>query len=124
MGNPFTSWTRKLRGDDASSGSLPSTVSAPRALELVAEGATLLDVREPQEWRGGHAPLAVHIPLGQLSTRAHRLPSDKPVVVVCASGSRSKVAAGQLRSAGYSATSLSGGMTAWQAAGGNVRAGR
>ncbi|MGO1341150.1 MAG: rhodanese-like domain-containing protein [Cellulosimicrobium funkei] len=43
------------------------------------------------------------------------------VVVVCASGMRSRTAARQLRSLGYAATSLSGGLGAWQAAGGAVR---
>lgn len=100
---------------------LPGTVRADRAMALVADGATLVDVREPAEWRSGHASGARHIPLGRLAAEARRLPKDRPVVVVCASGSRSRVAASQLRSEGFQATSLSGGMTAWRAAGGQVR---
>lgn len=103
---------------------VPHTISATRALEMVADGATLVDVRESNEWRSGHAPRAVHIPLAQVASQTRRIPAHLPVVVMCASGSRSAVAARQLRSAGYRATSLSGGITAWQAAGGAVRTGR
>lgn len=99
---------------------LPHAVHADRALTLLEEGAVLVDVREPAEWKSGHAPRAKHIPLGKLATEARRLPQDKVIVVVCASGSRSRSAASQLRSAGYQATSLSGGMMAWRAAGGPV----
>jgi rhodanese-related sulfurtransferase len=120
MGNPFSALFGRHR-DDAS---LPASISAEQALTLVADGATLVDVREPAEWRSGHAPRAIHIPLGQLPQRSGRLPTDRPVVVVCASGSRSRTAAKQLRAAGMEATSLSGGLSAWQAVGGSVRAGR
>ena len=96
-------------------------LTAARALELVADGATLVDVRESHEWKSGHAPRAVHIPLGQIDQGARRLQKSRPVVVVCASGMRSRTAAGQLRSLGYEATSVSGGMAAWQRAGGEVR---
>lgn len=103
---------------------LPSAIHAARALELVADGATLVDVRETSEWRSGHAPRALHIPLSQVEAQSRRIAADKPVVVMCASGSRSRVAAGQLRKAGFRATSLSGGIGAWRAAGGSVRTGR
>lgn len=103
---------------------LPAAVSAGRALELVEEGATLVDVRERSEWRTGHAPHAVHIPLGSLEAQARRISTQRPVVVMCQSGSRSRTGVHILRTAGYRATSLSGGITAWQAAGGVVRTGR
>lgn len=99
---------------------LPSSVRVDRALALIDEGAVLVDVREQGEWRSGHAPRARHIPLGKLATEARRLPKDAVVVVMCASGSRSKTGAAQLRSAGFQATSLSGGIMAWRAAGGPV----
>ena len=108
---------RLLRRD---ADALPRTVRADAALALVASGATLVDVREPHEWRAGHARGARHVPLGRLAAEARRLPTDAPVVVMCASGARSRVAAGQLRAAGYRAASLGGGLAAWQAAGGSV----
>ncbi|MDO8121693.1 rhodanese-like domain-containing protein [Isoptericola sp. b490] len=100
---------------------LPKNVRVDRALELVADGAQLVDVREQSEWRSGHAPQARHIPMGRLTNDARRLKQDVPVVVMCASGSRSRTAAAQLRSMGYQATSLSGGLAAWRMAGGAVR---
>lgn len=111
----------RLLRRDGDPDALPSTVRVDRALTLLEDGAVLVDVREPAEWRSGHAPAARHIPLGRLAAEARRLPKDRPVVVVCASGSRSRVAASQLRSGGFRATSLAGGMAAWRAAGGQVR---
>ena len=96
-------------------------MTAARALELTQAGATLVDVRETHEWKSGHAPRAVHIPLGQIDQGARRLQKGRPVVVVCASGMRSRTAAKQLRALGFEAASLSGGMPAWQRAGGEVR---
>jgi len=100
---------------------LPHTVRVDRALALLDEGAVLVDVREPAEWRSGHAPQARHIPLARLASEGGRLRKDRPVVVVCASGARSRSGAAQLRSMGYQATSLAGGMAAWRSAGGKVR---
>ncbi|WP_225755113.1 rhodanese-like domain-containing protein [Actinotalea sp. Marseille-Q4924] len=99
---------------------LPHTVRVDRAIDLLDDGAVLVDVREKDEWRTGHAPQARHIPLGRLQTESRRLPKDVPVVVMCASGMRSRGAAAQLRAAGYRATSLSGGLAAWRTAGGRV----
>ncbi len=99
---------------------LPRSVRADAARALVDGGATLVDVREPHEWRAGHARAARHVPLARLETETRRLPKDAPVVVMCATGARSRVAAAQLRSSGYRATSLAGGLAAWQAAGGSV----
>lgn len=111
---------KRLFGAGPSDGSLRPTVKAAQAVELVAGGATLVDVRESAEWRTGHAPRAVHIPLGQIGQGTRRLQKARPVVVVCASGMRSRTGAQQLRDLGYQATSVSGGMAAWRRAGGEV----
>lgn len=97
---------------------LPGAIAAHRAVELVQEGAVLVDVRENHEWKAGHARGAVHIPLGRLATSTSRIPTGRPVVVVCASGNRSRAGAATLRDQGFNATSLKGGMHAWQNAGG------
>jgi len=112
---------RSLFGGEPADGRIGAKVNAARALDLVKDGATLVDVRENNEWKSGHAPRAVHIPLGQIDQGARRLTKSRPVVVVCASGMRSRTAAKQLRTLGYEATSVSGGMAAWQRAGGEVR---
>ena len=90
---------------------------------LVRAGALLLDVREPGEWRAGHAPGARHIPLGELEGRLGGLPRDRRVVVVCRSGGRSARATALLTRSGYEAVNLNGGMRAWASAGLAVQAG-
>ena len=95
-------------------------VDAHEALELLKGDAVLIDVREADEWRAGHAPIATHIPLSRVGTAMKRLPQGRPVIVVCRSGRRSSNAVNDLRRAGYDALNLSGGMHAWQQAGGAV----
>ena len=97
------------------------SVKADEALTLVDQGATLLDVREKSEWNAGHAPQALHVPLANLASAPKRLKKGRKVVVVCRSGNRSRSATNALIQAGYEAVNLSGGMRAWQAAGGSVR---
>ena len=112
---------RRLFGAQPADGRLGSKVKAARALDLVRDGATLLDVREKSEWKSGHAPGAIHVALGNIEQAPRRLQQGRPVVVMCASGMRSRTAAKHLRGLGYEAASLSGGMVAWQRAGGEVR---
>lgn len=93
-------------------------MDARTAHELIdGDGAILLDVREPKEWDAGHAPGAVHIPLGDLGARAGELPGDRTIVAVCRSGGRSQKATDTLRAAGYTVENLDGGMKAWHGAG-------
>lgn len=77
----------------------------------------LLDVREDDEWAAGHAPQAVHIPLGQLGGRTAELPHDQEIYVICRSGMRSARAAQALNSVGWQAVNVAGGMQDWAAAG-------
>lgn len=91
-------------------------VDPVEAIRLLNEsGAELLDVREEDEWAAGHAPRAIHIPLGTLDTRS--FDAGVPVVAVCRSGKRSGVAAGQLAAAGVEVYNLAGGMQSWQESG-------
>jgi rhodanese-related sulfurtransferase len=92
-------------------------VTADDGATLVEGGAVLLDVREPNEWTAGHAAAAVHIPLGQLTSRTAEVPGDATVVVICRSGARSDRAAAYLRGQGLDAVNLAGGMQAWSASG-------
>ncbi len=73
----------------------------------------LVDVREQDEWDRGHAPDAVHIPLGQLERRLSELPKSRPLVVTCRGGGRASRAVTYLRSEGYDAHILEGGMLVW-----------
>jgi rhodanese-related sulfurtransferase len=84
----------------------------------IDDGVFLLDVREPHEWVAGHAPDAVHVPLGELDARyADVLPSDRSIVAICRVGGRSQRAAAALRQAGFDVANLTGGMVAWAEAG-------
>ncbi|MEV2278927.1 rhodanese-like domain-containing protein [Nocardiopsis sp. NPDC049922] len=91
---------------------VPETVVAE-----VPEDAYLLDVREDDEWRSGHVPGAVHIPLGLLGERAGEIPQDRRVYVVCRVGGRSAQAVMALNQAGWDAVNVAGGMRAWEHAG-------
>ncbi|MFF8951316.1 rhodanese-like domain-containing protein [Streptomyces sp. NPDC014940] len=81
--------------------------------------AVLLDVRERDEWNAGHAPGAVLAPLSRL-TAGEALPAaarQRPLVVICRSGHRSRRAAELLAQGGAEAVDVKGGMKAWAAAG-------
>lgn len=86
------------------------------AAEVPAD-AFLLDVREYGEWEAGHVPGAVHIPLGELGARYTELERDRPLYVICRSGSRSAHAAHALAGAGWEAHNVADGMMGWQASG-------
>ena len=78
----------------------------------------VVDVREPWEYRQGHVPGAVLIPLGQLSSRISELDPERPVAVICASGSRSQSAAALLGQKGFKTVyNVSGGTGAWMYSG-------
>jgi rhodanese-related sulfurtransferase len=105
--------------------------AAPSVAEISAAVArkelVLVDVREPAEVRAsGKAVGAVNIPLGVLALKADPAAPDAmvrpglPVVVYCASGGRSGMAAQVLARLGYAPVWNFGGLADWQAAGGQV----
>lgn len=77
----------------------------------------IVDVRSRQEWQGGHAPRAMHIPLDQLPTRLTELDRGRPIGFICQSGARSKMATKIAAEAGLEAININGGMLAWKRAG-------
>jgi rhodanese-related sulfurtransferase len=86
-------------------------------VQAVPDGAFLLDVREADEWQAGHAPTAVHIPLGELQARVGEVPKDTPVYVICRLGGRSANATAWLNHVGRDAINVGGGMQSWDLAG-------
>ncbi|KUI00183.1 sulfurtransferase [Mycolicibacterium acapulense] len=81
---------------------------------LTVRGVTLIDIRNPGEREAGGIPGSIHIPLAQLRNRMSEVPTDKPIVVHCAGGWRSSVAASLLRANGFRKVSdLLGGYAAW-----------
>ncbi|MEO7101720.1 MAG: rhodanese-like domain-containing protein [Gemmatimonadaceae bacterium] len=98
-------------------------IDAAQAIVEQKTGDTIfLDVREPAEWNLGHVPNAVHIPRGQLEGKIEAiLPRDSKIIVYCARGSRSALAADTMRQMGYSSVaSLKGGFRDWADVGGDI----
>nr|WP_307728682.1 MULTISPECIES: rhodanese-like domain-containing protein [Massilia] len=89
--------------------------------QLINRGKTVvLDVRNADEFSGGHLRDAKNIPLADLANRIGELDKSKnrTIVVVCQAGARSDKAVRQLAAAGFEDVwSLDGGVSAWQAAG-------
>ena len=91
------------------------TVSPRHALTLIETGDIyVIDVREPSELADGLLPGAHSVPLGRLHLRLSEIP-QRPILVYCASGMRSRQAASQLTRAGHrEVTNMSGGYLAWK----------
>jgi rhodanese-related sulfurtransferase len=92
----------------------------PHEAQTLLENALVVDVREPWEYAEGHLPGAVNIPLSTLPARLAELPQDRPILLVCNSGSRSGVAADFLVQQGFPGEkvyNLEGGTYAWMASG-------
>jgi rhodanese-related sulfurtransferase len=97
-------------------------VSIEEAEGLIAEGAKIIDVREPPEVAQGFVEGARSLPRGVLEFKVDEVPEladkDATIVVYCRSGGRSALAAQSLKTLGYTnAVSMAGGFTAWSEAG-------
>ena len=91
-------------------GSLTEQLAAPAP-------PLLIDVRAPGEWEQERIDSAVNVPLSRFPERLETLPRDREIVVYCASGYRSAIAAGLLRRDGFPhVADLVGGMAAWTSA--------
>jgi len=80
-------------------------------------GPFLLDVRTQNEFKEAHINGAELIPLDEVSQKLSRIPKNREVICVCASGSRSSVAVRQLTAQGYTVSNMNGGMARWIRAG-------
>ena len=97
-------------------------VTPEEAMRWLADGAVAIDCREPNEWNLGHIPGALHIPRGILETHIEgAVPRGRAIVLYCASGNRSALAADTLQQMGYQdVVSMSGGFRGWAEAGGDI----
>lgn len=99
-------------------------VSARDVLQMRERGEdfAIIDVREDREWNLGHLPGAVHVARGTLEGRIEGVvPRERKVVVYCAGGNRSALAADTMREMGYrDVQSLAGGIRSWVDAGGEI----
>ena len=94
-------------------------MSAPDVKAFLADHRegdyTLLDVRQPNEYEESHIPGSLLVPLPGLLDQLGELDSEKPTIVYCRSGNRSRMAAQVLSGQGFGAVfNLNGGMMAWQ----------
>lgn len=127
----------RIRAEAAAQDRLEGNVTAGAEFDAVAEGTVeisaedlrvmleieqpedhpiLLDVRQNHEWKDGHLPGAIHVPLTVLESRIGDL-ENRPIVAYCASGMRSIDASYVLKRAGRTdVRSLAGGITAWKQA--------
>ncbi len=96
----------------------PPSTSAEQAQEAARQrDVVILDVRERNEWKAGHAPGSKNVPLSTLRARTAELAPNRRYIAVCRTGSRSRSATAQLRGAGLDVVNLKGGMQSWKRAG-------
>lgn len=89
-------------------------VGTAQAVQLINDGARVVDVREQATFDAGHIVGAIRLEPGELAGE-NRLKKNRPVLVVCDNGINSGRTINQLRAAGFeSAYSLRGGLAAWQ----------
>jgi len=97
--------------------SVPS-ITAPEAWARLSEKGTkavLVDVREPGEYKSGHARGAKNIPLSQIQQRVNEVPRDREVFLICQSGHRSMQAANLLQQQGLDkVVRVNGGTSIWR----------
>jgi hydroxyacylglutathione hydrolase len=94
-------------------------LSAPYAAELLSsrQAPLVVDVRTPREHEEKHIAGSLGVPLSHLQENLNTLPRDRPLVVYCAGGYRSSIAASLLKSKGFESVSeIAGGLAAWEAA--------
>ncbi len=86
-----------------------------QASSLIKDGELhLIDVREMNEYAGGHIPGAINLPLTQLEDRFEELSKDKTYHIICQSGMRSARACSFLASQEYEVVNIQDGIKAWQ----------
>jgi rhodanese-related sulfurtransferase len=89
----------------------------------LAAGARLVDVREADEYVGGHVPGAVHVPLASVPDSIDAFRSDGTTLIICRSGGRSSKACEYLGDRGVAVANVAGGTLAWMMSGRDVVAG-
>ena len=69
--------------------------------QKIKEGAQIIDVRSPEEYRSGHVAGSINIPLDRIQDQLKKIDKSKPVITCCRSGARSGMAADMLKRAGF-----------------------
>jgi rhodanese-related sulfurtransferase len=85
------------------------------ARELIASNeATVVDIREDEDWHERRVPGAVHAFEGDLGVALEGVDDQRPLIIVCGDGERSASLAAELRERGREVASIEGGMKAWE----------
>ncbi len=92
---------------------MSSTITVSELRNHESPAALLVDVRSGTEFASGHIPGAVNIPMDEIESRLGDLGANLPIVLVCQSGKRARMTAGQLEPCQRQITVLEGGTTAW-----------
>lgn len=80
----------------------------------VSDGWQIVDVREIEEYNGGHIPNALNVPLTSISKGEYAsLEQDQNYIIICQSGNRSQTASEQLTKAGFQVLNVKQGMSSW-----------
>ncbi|MGW1780128.1 rhodanese-like domain-containing protein [Streptomyces sp. NPDC002143] len=98
----------------------PASATSAQAAAARLDAYTVVDVRTPGEYAGGHLPGAHNVPLdrlGEASGALRAAAARGPLLIVCASGARSAKGCAQLADLGVAAVTLEGGTAGWAAAG-------
>ncbi|MEV1068472.1 rhodanese-like domain-containing protein [Streptomyces sp. NPDC050263] len=98
----------------------PASVATAQAVAARLDAYTVVDVRTPGEYAGGHLPGAHNVPLDRLGEAVSALGAAAargPLLIVCASGARSAKGCARLADLGVAAATLEGGTAGWAAAG-------
>jgi rhodanese-related sulfurtransferase len=82
--------------------------------EMGKAESVLVDVRQPDEFKSGHIPGAINIPLTELRARLGELPHDREVILYCGVGQRSYYATRALMQRGMRVSNLPGGLQTWR----------
>ena len=93
-----------------------------REMQARNESVVYLDVREPNEWNLGHIPRAIHLPRGNLEGKVEGIVDrHRKVVIYCARGNRSALAAVTMKQMGYeNVSSMALGIQGWADMGGDI----
>jgi rhodanese-related sulfurtransferase len=103
---------------------IPSISAREAADEVAAGQALIVDVRERNEFEQERAAGVVLMPISEFVARHEELPKDRPLLMLCAAGSRSSSATMYLLQAGWTdVRNVTGGMSGWRQAGLPVRSG-
>ena len=100
--------------EEEAEGTAECDLNIEQALQLIEQGARIIDVRENREYERQHIPDSSLIPLGELSGKIEEIDPSQPILFVCQIGERSGKAVKMLRDVGFKETyNLAGGIIAW-----------